>query len=98
MSASEPKRTLAAAPPAMHGSEPTPHPAILAQNPGLAEKPIRRRKLITRVGGAGRGPIVPKSPKRRTIEFLATDANNGTAWTAPFAARSRNLGGPEGRP
>ena len=59
---------------------------------------MRRRELISLLGGAAAWPLVARaqSPKLPTIGFLGTDATNWTAWTAAFVARMRELGWIEG--
>src|SRR5262245_50899480 len=67
----------------------------------LAGAPMRRRELITLVGGAAAWPLAARAqqPARLpTIGFFGVSTQaNWSAWTAAFVQRLRELGWTEGR-
>jgi ABC-type uncharacterized transport system substrate-binding protein len=61
---------------------------------------LKRREIITLLGGAAAWPLVVRAQEARklpTIGFLGTDALGWSPWTAAFLQRLRELGWIEGR-
>ena len=61
---------------------------------------LKRREIITLLGGAAAWPLVVRAQEARrlpTIGFLGTDALGWSPWTAAFLQRLRELGFVEGR-
>src|SRR5262245_16135115 len=78
-----------------------PRPVILRCDPWPRVSPMRRRDLITLVGGAAAWPLAARAQptgKFPIIGFLGTNtASAQRQWTDAFVQRLRELGWIEGR-